>query len=85
MASSPMIGCPSVRIIIQQCLSARLQVQPPTENEDAKWVEVSVIKNHRHPTKAKGTNPPKAAITFHLSSLPSVSVRSQITQGNPVN
>ena len=34
--------CSSVRIIIQQCLSARLQVQPPTENEDAKWVEVSM-------------------------------------------
>lgn len=33
--------CSSVRIIIQQCLSARLQVQPPTENEDAKWVEIT--------------------------------------------
>lgn len=33
--------CPSVRVIIQQCLSARLQVQPPTETEDAKWVEIS--------------------------------------------
>lgn len=33
--------CPSVRIIIQQCLSARLQVQPPTETEDERWVEIS--------------------------------------------
>lgn len=33
--------CSSVTIIIQQCLSARLQVQPPTENEDAKWVEIT--------------------------------------------
>ena len=41
MATSPNSGCPSVRVIIQQCLSARLQVQPPTENEDAQWVEVS--------------------------------------------
>ena len=41
-AGSGISGCPSVRIIIQQCLSARLQVQPPTENDDAQWVEVSV-------------------------------------------
>ena len=34
--------CPSVRIIIQQCLSARLQVQPPTETEDERWVEVKM-------------------------------------------
>ncbi|XP_020622671.1 probable D-tyrosyl-tRNA(Tyr) deacylase 2 isoform X2 [Orbicella faveolata] len=41
MATSPNSGCPSVRVIIQQCLSARLQVQPPTENEDAQWVEIA--------------------------------------------
>ncbi|XP_078348868.1 D-aminoacyl-tRNA deacylase 2-like isoform X5 [Oculina patagonica] len=40
-AASPNNGSPSVRIIIQQCLSARLQVQPPTENEDAQLVEIS--------------------------------------------
>ena len=40
MATSPNSAGPSVRVIIQQCLSARLQVQPPTENEDAQWVEV---------------------------------------------
>ena len=33
-------GCPSIRVIIQQCLSAKLQVQPPTEDSDAQWVEV---------------------------------------------
>jgi len=41
MAASSNSGCPSVRVIIQQCLSARLQVQPPSENDDAQWVEIS--------------------------------------------
>lgn len=50
MASSSNSTCPSVRIIIQQCLSARLQVQPPTETEDAQWVEVGVLGKHRLPT-----------------------------------
>ena len=31
---------PSVRVIIQQCLSARLQVRPPNDDQDAEWVEV---------------------------------------------
>ena len=43
MATNPNSGCPSVRVITQQCLSARLQVQPPTENDDAQWVEVGVL------------------------------------------
>lgn len=40
MASNAANGCPSIRVIIQQCLSAKLQVQPPTEDSDAQWVEV---------------------------------------------
>ena len=40
MASNAVNGCPSIRVIIQQCLSAKLQVQPPTEDSDAQWVEV---------------------------------------------
>ena len=40
MASNAVNGCPSIRVIIQQCLSAKLQVQPPTEDSDAEWVEV---------------------------------------------
>lgn len=28
------------RIVLQQCLSARLQVQPATEDTEAKYVEV---------------------------------------------
>ena len=40
MASDAVNGCPSIRVIIQQCLSAKLQVQPPTEDSDAQWVEV---------------------------------------------
>ena len=56
MATSPNSGCPSVRVIIQQCLSARLQVQPPTENEDAQWVEVSgTLRKYRLPNDCKGT------------------------------
>ena len=43
MAASPNSGCPSVRVIIQQCLFTRLQVQPPSENDDAQWVEVSAL------------------------------------------
>lgn len=49
MATSLNSGCPSVRVIIQQCLSARLQVQPPTENDDAQWVEVGVLGKDRLP------------------------------------
>ncbi|CAH3044620.1 unnamed protein product [Porites lobata] len=41
MASNAVNGCPSIRVIIQQCLSAKLQVQPPTEDSDAQWVEIS--------------------------------------------
>lgn len=41
MASNGVDGCPSVRIIIQQCLSARLQVQPPTDDKDAEWVQIA--------------------------------------------
>ena len=40
MASNAVNGCPSIRVIIQQCLSAKLQVQSPTEDSDAQWVEV---------------------------------------------
>ena len=40
MASNTVNGCPSIRVIIQQCLSAKLQVQPPIEGSDAQWVEV---------------------------------------------
>lgn len=40
MASNAVNGCPSIRVIIQQCLSAKLQVQPLTEDSDAQWVEV---------------------------------------------
>ena len=40
MASNAVNGCPSIRVIIQQCLSAKLQVQPPKEDSDAQWVEV---------------------------------------------
>ena len=41
MASNAVSGSPSVRVIVQQCLSAKLQVQPPTDDKDAQWVEVS--------------------------------------------
>ena len=69
-AGSAISGCPSVRIIIQQCLSARLQVQPPTENEDhaAQWVEVSVdvhnILSHLV-SYAMLTRPNKAETAVH--------------------
>ena len=41
MASNGMNGSPSVRVIIQQCLSAQLQVQPPSDGAEAESVEVS--------------------------------------------
>ena len=41
MASDGMNGSPSVRVIIQQCLSAELQVQPPSDGVEAQSVEVS--------------------------------------------
>ncbi|XP_071962268.1 D-aminoacyl-tRNA deacylase 2-like [Antedon mediterranea] len=31
---------PNSRIIIQRCLSARLQIKPPTDENDAEWVEI---------------------------------------------
>ena len=31
---------PSIRIIIQQCLSAKLQVQPQRDGQEAQYVEV---------------------------------------------
>ena len=49
MASNAVNGCPSIRVIIQQCLSAKLQVQPPTEDSDAQWVEVRNEINIRGP------------------------------------
>lgn len=39
-----MNGSPSVRVIIQQCLSAELQVQPPSDGVEAQSVEVSEYK-----------------------------------------
>ena len=41
MASDGVNGSPSVRVIIQQCLSAELQVQPPSDGVEAHSVEVS--------------------------------------------
>ena len=32
----------TVRAIVQQCLSAKLQVQPASQEQDAQWVEVSI-------------------------------------------
>jgi hypothetical protein len=42
MASSKNDG-PCIHMIIQQCLSARLQVQPPTDEQEAEYVEVSEL------------------------------------------
>ena len=36
-------GDVGARLVIQQCLSARLMVQPATEEEDAKYVQVSSL------------------------------------------
>ena len=44
MASNGMNSSPSVRVIIQQCLSAELQVQPPSDGVEAQSVEVSEYK-----------------------------------------
>lgn len=41
MASDGINGSPSVRVIIQQCLSAELQVQPPSDGVEAQSVEIS--------------------------------------------
>lgn len=32
------------RVVMQQCLSARLQVKPPSDTEEAEYVEVSCQK-----------------------------------------
>ena len=36
-------GDVGARLVIQQCLSARLMVQPAAEEEDAKFVQVSSL------------------------------------------
>ena len=36
-----MASSPKARILLQQCLSARLQVEPPSDEKDGVFVEVS--------------------------------------------
>ncbi|OWF45920.1 probable D-tyrosyl-tRNA(Tyr) deacylase 2 [Mizuhopecten yessoensis] len=40
MATESVIGAIKARMVLQQCLSARLQVEPGTECEEAKYVEI---------------------------------------------
>ncbi|XP_068672916.1 D-aminoacyl-tRNA deacylase 2-like isoform X3 [Montipora foliosa] len=41
LASNEMNGTPFVRVIVQQCLSATLQVHPPGDDVEAQSVEIS--------------------------------------------
>lgn len=40
MATNDNAVIPKARIVLQQCLSAKLQVQPRTEEQQAQFVEV---------------------------------------------
>ena len=48
-------GCPKARIILQQCLSGKLQVRPSSENTPAEYVEVSAYNFCNQPPRAGTT------------------------------
>ena len=36
-------NCVNARVVLQQCISAKLMVKPPTDNEEAEYVQVRII------------------------------------------
>ena len=40
--SNTLTGGAKARVILQQCLSAKLQVQPPSDDQEAEYVDIGI-------------------------------------------